>query len=108
MYLFPKSGVAAIFGTGGGIGGVLVETSRSVGSFDHVVGFSRMTMPSIDLLDEASLESAANFAAERGEIRLAIDATGFLHDDCQGPEKSWRQLNADSGFFDWRGQPVPW
>ena len=26
--------------------------------------------------------------------RLLIDATGFLHDDRQEPEKSWRQLDA--------------
>ncbi len=33
-------------------------------------------------------------AAEMGDLRLVIDATGFLHDERQGPEKSWRQLDA--------------
>ena len=92
---FPKSGVAVIFGAGGGIGCALVDALKSTGSFRHVVGFSRKTSPSIDLLDEASLQRAAALAGEMGELRLVIDATGFLHDDRQGPEKSWREL--DSG-----------
>ena len=80
---FPKAGVAVIFGAGGGIGGALVEALSSTGSFGHVVGFSRKTSPSIDLMDEPSLERAATFATEMGELRLVIDATGFLHDDLQ-------------------------
>jgi NAD(P)-dependent dehydrogenase (short-subunit alcohol dehydrogenase family) len=91
---FPQTGVAVVFGAGGGIGGALVETIRTAEKFEHVVAFSRSTSPSIDLLDEASLERAAAFAADLGELRLVIDATGFLHDDHQGPEKSWRQLDA--------------
>jgi NAD(P)-dependent dehydrogenase (short-subunit alcohol dehydrogenase family) len=91
---FPKAGVAVIFGASGGIGGGLVEAIQAAERFEHVVAFSRSTSPSIDLLDEASLERAAAFAAARGELRLVIDATGFLHDDRQGPEKSWRQLDA--------------
>ncbi len=91
---FPTQGVAAIFGASGGIGGALFETLRSAGTFAHVVGFSRRTSPAIDLLDEASLQHAAMFAAGKGELRLAIDATGFLHDEHQQPEKSWRQIDA--------------
>jgi NAD(P)-dependent dehydrogenase (short-subunit alcohol dehydrogenase family) len=91
---FPKPGLAAVFGAGGGIGGALVELLRSVGRFEHVVNFSRGSSLSIDLLDEASLEHAVAFAAARGELRLVIDATGFLHDRQQGPEKSWRELDS--------------
>jgi len=91
---FPKAGVAVIFGSGGGIGSALVAALSSTDSFRQVVGFSRKTSPPIDLQDEATLERAATFAAEMGELRLVIDATGFLHDDRQGPEKSWRQLDA--------------
>ena len=91
---FPQAGVAVIFGASGGIGGALVEAVQAAGRFDNVIAFSRGTSPSIDLLDEGSLERAAVFAAARGELRLVIDATGFLHDDRQGPEKSWRQLDA--------------
>jgi NAD(P)-dependent dehydrogenase (short-subunit alcohol dehydrogenase family) len=91
---FPQAGVAVIFSASGGIGGALVEAIQAAGRFEHVVAFSRGTSPSIDLLDEASLDHAAAFAATRGELRLVIDATGFLHDDRQGPEKSRRQLDA--------------
>ena len=91
---FPQPGVAVVFGASGGIGGALVESIRAAEKFEQVVAFSRSTSPSIDLRDEASLERAAAFAAARGELRLVIDATGFLHDDRQGPEKSWRQLDA--------------
>jgi NAD(P)-dependent dehydrogenase (short-subunit alcohol dehydrogenase family) len=91
---FPQPGVAVVFGAGGGVGGALVEAIRAAERFEHVVALSRSTSPSIDLMDEASLERAAAFAADRGELRLVIDATGFLHDDRQGPEKTWRQLDA--------------
>ena len=91
---FPPAGVAVVFGASGGIGGALVEAIRTAERFEHVVEFSRSASPSIDLLDEASLERAAAFAADKGDLRLVIDATGFLHDDRQGPEKSWRQLDA--------------
>jgi NAD(P)-dependent dehydrogenase (short-subunit alcohol dehydrogenase family) len=91
---FPPGAVAVVFGAGGGIGGALVEAIRAAGRFDRVAAFGRSTSPSIDLLDEASLEAAAVFAAAMGELRLVIDATGFLHDEDQRPEKSWRQLDA--------------
>ena len=92
---FARGGVAVVFGATGGIGAALVEAIREADRFAHVVAFSRNSSPSIDLLDEASLARAAAFAADRGELRLVINATGFLHDDRQEPEKSWRQLDAD-------------
>jgi NAD(P)-dependent dehydrogenase (short-subunit alcohol dehydrogenase family) len=88
------SGVAVVFGASGGIGSALMSVLLAGGRFESVLGFSRATSPAIDLLDEASLERAAASAASRGEIRLAIDATGFLHAADQVPEKSWRELDA--------------
>jgi len=90
---FPPGGVAVVFGAGGGIGGALVDALRAAKAFAHVAAFSRSTSPAVDLLDEASLARAAALAADLGELRLVIDATGFLHDDRQAPEKSWRQLD---------------
>ena len=94
MESFPERGTAVVFGAGGGIGAALVEALGSVGRFGTVLGFSRNSSPAIDLMDEASLERAAALASQTGELRLVIDATGFLHDERQGPEKSWRQLDA--------------
>ncbi|MFN0194090.1 MAG: SDR family oxidoreductase [Aestuariivirga sp.] len=93
---FLKSGIAVVFGAGGGIGSALLIALNSTDEFQQVVGFGRKTSPPIDLQDEASLERAATMASEMGELRLVIDATGFLHDDRQGPEKSWRQLDAEN------------
>jgi NAD(P)-dependent dehydrogenase (short-subunit alcohol dehydrogenase family) len=59
-----------------------------------VIALGRSTSPAIELTDETSLETAVAFAASHGELRLVIDATGFLHDERQTPEKSWRQLDA--------------
>ncbi len=92
----PAARVAVIFGASGGIGGALVEAIQTAESFEHVVAFSRSSSPSIDLLDETSLERATAYAATLGELRLVIDATGFLHDDRHRPEKTWRQLDAGS------------
>ena len=90
---FPRPSIGVVFGASGGIGRALVEAMRSAGRFEHVIGFGRATEPAIDLLDEASLERAASFASSKGDIRLVIDATGFLHDGGQAPEKSLRQLD---------------
>ena len=80
---FPQAGVAVVFGASGGIGGALLAAIRAEQSFDHVVAFSRSTSPSIDLLDEASLERAASFAAEKGELRLVrrccMDRRGIVN-----------------------------
>lgn len=91
---FPKGGVAAVFGAGGGIGSALMTALTESGRFDAVIGFGRTTAQPVDILDEASLHRASRTLAAAGEIRLVIDATGFLHDELQEPEKSWRQVDA--------------
>jgi hypothetical protein len=91
---FPAGGVAVVFGAGGGIGGALLTQLRAEPAFRAVLGFSRASLPPIDLEDEASLAAAAALAAQAGPLRLVIDATGFLHDARQRPEKSWRELDA--------------
>lgn len=87
--------VAVVFGARGGIGAALLAALAASGRYREVVGFSRGSAPAIDLLDEASLAAAASFAAAKGELRLVIDATGFLHGEGQTPEKSWRQITPE-------------
>lgn len=84
-----------MFGARGGIGGALVSQLREQYWFDRVLAFSRSSEPAIDLLIEASLRDASAFSAAQGEIRLVLDATGFLHDTTQRPEKSWRELDPE-------------
>ena len=86
--------VAVVFGAGGGIGGALVAALERDPRFEAVIGLGRGSAPRFDLLDEASIADAVRAVAARGAIRLAIDATGFLHDDAQMPEKSLRELDA--------------
>lgn len=91
---FPAGGIAVVFGAGGGIGGALLARLRGEPAFRAAIGFGRTTLPPIDLEDEASLATAAAQAAEAGPMRLVVDATGFLHDARQRPERSWRDLDA--------------
>lgn len=92
---FPEDGVSIIFGANGGIGKAMTEAIQAEKKFKHVVALSRHTFPSFDLLDESSLKRAADFMTDLGDIRLVIDATGFLHNNEQRPEKSWRDMDAE-------------
>jgi hypothetical protein len=89
----PVGGIAVVFGASGGIGSAMVSRLSSDQCFERVVGFSRTSRPAIDLLDETSVKEAVSFAAAQGEMRIIIDATGFLHDKTHRPEKTWRELN---------------
>ena len=91
---FDRTGVAVVYGASGGVGSALVAALEASGHFRAVLGYGRHTAVPIDLLDEASLARAAAHAAEAGDIRLAIDATGLLAAPGESPEKSWRELDA--------------
>lgn len=91
---FPDGGMAVVVGASGAIGGALEARLRDDPCFADVVGLSRGGRPALDLLDEASIAAAASAIAERGlDLRLVIDATGFLHGDGVMPEKSLRALD---------------
>ena len=90
----PADGVAVVFGASGGVGAAMVENLRAGGGFSHVAALSRRSDPSFDLTDEASIARAVAHVTERGPLRLVIDATGFLHDEAQAPEKALRDLDA--------------
>lgn len=92
----PAGGVAAVFGARGGIGAALMEALAASGGFECVLGYGRASAPPIDLLDEATIARAAVDIAARGEIRLVIDATGFLHDAQQQPERRLDDLDASA------------
>lgn len=91
---FPDDGIAVVFGAGGGIGEALLARLSLEPAFRAAIGFGRASLPPIDLENEVSLATAVARAAGAGPLRLVIDATGFLHDARQRPEKSWRDLDA--------------
>ena len=89
----PDDGIALVAGASGAIGGALADAAEASGRFRDVVRLSRGTTPSLDLLDEASIEAVASaIAVKDAPMRLFIDATGFLHNEQFTPEKSLRQI----------------
>lgn len=87
---------AIIIGSTGGIGAALTEKLLLNGTFETVLGFSRKTIPAIDVLNEESIASAAEHV-RLSELAptLIIVATGLLHKDGRGPEKSLRELDPE-------------
>ena len=92
---FQPGGVAVVFGASGGVGSALVQALERSGTFSRVLGLSRSMREPFDLLDEASIAAACNRAASLGDIRMAVDATGFLHDEAQKPEKMLRDVTME-------------
>jgi NAD(P)-dependent dehydrogenase (short-subunit alcohol dehydrogenase family) len=89
MQSFQTGGLAVVIGQSGGIGAAVKTALEACGAFDRVTGFSRVTDPGIDLLDEATIAAAAAQARATGlDMRLVFDATGFLHGNGFSPEKS--------------------
>jgi len=87
---------AIIIGSTGGIGAALTEKLSLNGTFETVLGFSRKTIPAIDVLNEESIAGAAEHVRLSGLApTLIIVATGVLHKDGRGPEKSLRELDPE-------------
>ncbi len=93
---FPAEGKVVVVGASGGIGAALRAQLEARSQRLRVVGLSRRSDPPLELTDEGSIRAAAEHVqALDGDLRLVIDATGFLHDDEFGPEKSWSQLDPE-------------
>ncbi|WP_373476524.1 SDR family NAD(P)-dependent oxidoreductase [Sphingorhabdus sp.] len=87
---------AVIIGASGGIGAAIADRLTSDNSFDQVLRLSRNSSPAIDLLDETSIANAASSLAQSALApSLIIVATGILHKNGKGPEKSLRELDPD-------------
>lgn len=90
-----RDGIAIVIGSSGGIGRALHERLSSQSRFSSVLGLGRGSWPLLDLTDEDSIAGAARHVSRLGtDVRLIIDASGFLHGDGLSPEKSWRDLDA--------------
>lgn len=90
----PSGGQAVVIGAGGGLGSAFLTLLGGSERFAAVTGLGRKSAPALDLTEEASIAAAARAVKEKNfDLRLVIDATGFLHDDSFQPEKSWRELD---------------
>lgn len=91
---FPSEGNVVVIGASGGIGAALRARLESRSEQLRIVGLLRRSDPPLEVTDEDSIRAAAEHVqALDGDLRLVIDATGFLHDDDFGPEKTWTQLD---------------
>ena len=84
---------AVVIGAGGGLGHALAASLERGGAYGSVVRLGRSTHPALDLLSEASIAEAASWAGAQGEVRLVLDATGFLHDARFRPERALREID---------------
>lgn len=88
--------IAIVVGASGGIGAALVASLERSGRAQTVIPLSRSQTPGFDITREESVRSAAEVVVRGGrQIRLIIDATGFLHDVDRPPEKALRDLDPD-------------
>jgi NAD(P)-dependent dehydrogenase (short-subunit alcohol dehydrogenase family) len=76
-----------VVGASGGIGRALADQAEARGD---VVRLSR---PAIDASDEATIAAAAEAAGDG--LSHVIVAAGLLHREGAGPERDWRQIDAD-------------
>ncbi|MCZ4290259.1 SDR family oxidoreductase [Hoeflea alexandrii] len=96
MDSLKKGGLAVVIGSTGGIGAAMADILEQSGAFAGVTGFSRTSQPGINLLDEQSIIRAADTVrARQMDLRLVLDATGFLHGSGFTPEKSLAALTPE-------------
>lgn len=91
------SGSAVIIGASGGIGHALANAIAEEGTNSRVWRFARSGEGdgAVDLADEASIARAAVQVAEGPAPTRVIVATGMLHADGVGPEKSLKELDPE-------------
>jgi NAD(P)-dependent dehydrogenase (short-subunit alcohol dehydrogenase family) len=88
------SDCTVIIGASGGIGAALMREAQTRGA--HVVALARSFdgVAHIDLEDEPSIAAAAEHIRAQGLIpSRVIVATGLLHADGKGPEKSLKDID---------------
>lgn len=84
---------AVIIGARGGIGAALADALEQGKNYAQVLRLHRESDQPLDILDEASIAAAAaSLSATNPHISLVIVATGLLHSEQKGPEKSLREL----------------
>jgi len=84
---------AVIIGARGGIGSALANALEKDKNYAQILRLHRESSPPLDILDESSIAAGAtSLSATHPPISLVIVATGLLHSEQKGPEKSLREL----------------
>ncbi|WP_395619021.1 SDR family NAD(P)-dependent oxidoreductase [Sphingorhabdus sp.] len=87
---------AVIIGARGGIGAALADVLEKDPNYAQVIRLHRESNPPVNLLDETSIAAAAaSLTTALPPISLVLVATGLLHSNQNGPEKSLRELDPD-------------
>jgi NAD(P)-dependent dehydrogenase (short-subunit alcohol dehydrogenase family) len=85
---------AVIIGARGGIGAALADALDRGSIYANVIRLHRESDLPVDILDEASIATAAaSLADTQPPVQLVIVATGLLHSAGKGPERSLRELD---------------
>lgn len=92
-----SASTALVIGGTGGLGAALVQALQRDTSYTQVLCLGRSTTPALDYADESTLAASAQWVAAQcasAPLRTIIVATGYLHTDGAGPERTWSQLDA--------------
>ena len=88
-----KNNIVVVIGSSGSIGSALIQELTNQG-FQNIIGFSRLSNPSLDLLNEQSIAQYAEFVKNKNiPVSLVFDATGLLYDDNHMPEKTYKNID---------------
>ena len=88
-----KNNIVVVIGSSGSIGSALKQELTNQG-FQNIIGFSRLSNPSLDLLNEQSIAQSAEFVKNKNiPVSLVFDATGLLYDDNHMPEKTYKNID---------------
>ena len=90
-----KENIALIIGGTGSIGSAVIKELKNR-NFTNVISLNRSSNPPLDLLNESSIEKAADFIkSQQKSLCLLFDATGILHNEDQNqmPEKTYKNID---------------
>jgi len=90
-----KENIALVIGGTGSIGSAIINDLKNR-NFTNIISLSRSSNPPLDLLDESSIEKAADFIqSQQKSLCLLFDATGILHNEDQNqmPEKTYKNID---------------
>ena len=90
-----KENIALGVGGTGSIGSAIIKGLKNK-NFTNIISLSRSSNPPLDLLNESSIEKAADFIkSQQKSLCLLFDATGILHDEDQNqmPEKTYKNID---------------